>query len=749
MEYITFKDLNLLSEESRDIIEFITKKRNVNNYKDKSDGELLSAIKEKSKNLTPKKPPKNLKRKISKNLTPKKPLKNPKRKITENLTLKKSLKNIKSKKNKILTLKKSLENPKRESNPFLASKNKERIDIIRKFLKDLSYKLSKSELKEIKINLYNIEKRKQFNLKGTNKYLDELDKKILELDRYPQDYDDSEYIGVKNVHDLFKLSVNEDYYKSKLTKSGFDNNYTQYESKGDRILSIQEYLALIEKYLTELINQYKNEGEWKVQLSAEINFKSLKPGSDERRVMYTRSDNEEFMSGSDTDEVIKLLFRSFLQKYQENLQNKMRGSDFEFDGINLLYYNFNKISLNRGGSYIELAKWIKGRKSIINPKDNDHKCFQYAVTLALNHDKIDRNPQRISKIRPFIDQYNWKDIGFPASSKDWKKFEQNNESIALNILYVPHNTKKIHIAYKSRHNLTPENQVILLMITDGEKWHCLVVKNLSGLLRGVTSNHHGDFYCLNCFYSYSTKNKLEAHEKICENHDYCHVEMPTKDNNTIKYNQRKKSIKLPFTIYADLECLLEKMSTCINNPNESSTTVINKHTPSGYSKFTSCSFDESKNKFNYYRGDDCMKKFCKDLREHAMKIINYEEKRMVPLTTKEEICYNKQKMCYICKKEFNNNDKKQQKVKDHCHYTGKYRGVPHNICNLRYKVPKEIPVVFYNGSTYDYHFIIKELVKEFDGNFDCLGENTEKYITFLVPLKKKIENKDIEINYKI
>ena len=167
------------------------------------------------------------------------------------------------------------------------------------------------------------------------------------------------------------------------------------------------------------------------------------------------------------------------------------------------------------------------------------------------------------------------------------------------------------------------------------------------------------------------------------------------------------------------------MSTCQNNPNKSSTTKINKHTPSGYSIFTSCSFDESKNKINYYRRDDCMKKLCKDLREHAMKIINYKKKRMVSLTTEEKIHYNKQKICYICKKEFNNNDKKQQKVKDRCHHTGKYRGAAHNICNLRYKVHKEIPVVFHNGSTYDDHFIIKELVKEFDGNFDCLGENTE------------------------
>ena len=279
--------------------------------------------------------------------------------------------------------------------------------------------------------------------------------------------------------------------------------------------------------------------------------------------------------------------------------------------------------------------------------------------------------------------------------------------------------------------------------------HYLVVKNLSRLLRGITSNHKEDFYCLNCFHSYKTENKLEGHKKTCENHDYCHVEMPAKNNNIIKYNHGEKSMKLPFVIYADLECLLEKMSSCINSPNESSATKINKHTPSGYSVFTHCSFDESKNKLNYYRGKDCMKKFSKDLIEHASKIINYEKKKMIPLTTEQKIYHNKQKMCYICKKEFNNNDKKNYKVRDHCHYMGKYRGAAHNICKLRYKVPKEIPIVFHNGSIYDYHFIIKELVKEFEGNFEYLGKNTEKYITFSAPIKKKIENKGLEITYKI
>ena len=116
---------------------------------------------------------------------------------------------------------------------------------------------------------------------------------------------------------------------------------------------------------------------------------------------------------------------------------------------------------------------------------------------------------------------------------------------------------------------------------------------------------------------------------------------------------------------------------------------------------------------------------------------------MVPLTDKEIMYYKKQKVCHICKKEFcydkneKNKFKLYQKVRDHCHYTGKFRGAAHSICNLRYKVPQEISVKIHNGSNYDYHFIIRELAEEFKGQFECLGENSEKYITFSVPIKKK------------
>ena len=169
------------------------------------------------------------------------------------------------------------------------------------------------------------------------------------------------------------------------------------------------------------------------------------------------------------------------------------------------------------------------------------------------------------------------------------------------------------------------------MITDGTgNWHYLVVKSISGLLRRITSNHNGDFYCLNCFHPYTTEKKLRKHERICNDHDFCHLKMLEEDNKILKYIPGEKSLKVPFIIYADLECLLQKINTCPNNPDKSHTEKKAVHKSSGYSLVTCSSFDKSKTECNYYRGKDCMKIFCKDLKEQAIKIINYEKKEMIP-----------------------------------------------------------------------------------------------------------------------
>ena len=143
-------------------------------------------------------------------------------------------------------------------------------------------------------------------------------------------------------------------------------------------------------------------------------------------------------------------------------------------------------------------------------------------------------------ISKYINKYNWERVEFQAGPKDWIKFERNNKTIALNILFAPHNTEKLRVAYRSKYNHKREKQVILLMITDGKKSHYLAVINLSALLQGKSSNHYGDFYCLNCFNSYTSKNKLKEHEEICNNHNSCHIEMPNSVEKILKYNPGEK-----------------------------------------------------------------------------------------------------------------------------------------------------------------------------------------------------------------
>ena len=147
----------------------------------------------------------------------------------------------------------------------------------------------------------------------------------------------------------------------------------------------------------------------------------------------------------------------------------MRGSEFVPDCINVLYCHLQKEGLKRSGSYTDSPEWLKNKKATINPKNNVDNCFQNALAVALNRQNIEKNPQRISRIGPFIDKCNWKERDAPLHSQDWEKFEQNNKTIALNILFVPHNTEKIRLAYKSKHNFKCNNQAILLMITDVKK----------------------------------------------------------------------------------------------------------------------------------------------------------------------------------------------------------------------------------------------------------------------------------------
>ena len=254
---------------------------------------------------------------------------------------------------------------------------------------------------------------------------------------------------------------------------------------------LKNILIKIRPYLKDIINNLKKSDTWKIQLTIANNFISS-IDNDEERVMHSKSDNIEIMINDEADEVIKELFDSLKNRYQNNLES-MKGSKFVFEYVQSLYYKYHKIHSNYGGLYIDSPDSIKSREATINPiNKKDNKCFQYAVTVMLNHEEIRTYPEKITKIKPLINKYNWEGINFPSEKDNWKKIEKNN-IIALNVLYVK--KEKIYCAYVSKHDSNREKQGILLMISNREKiWHYAVVKKLSTLLRGITSKNKGHFF---------------------------------------------------------------------------------------------------------------------------------------------------------------------------------------------------------------------------------------------------------------
>ena len=327
--------------------------------------------------------------------------------------------------------------------------NDRRSNLLLKETNKIRKKLHKKEA------VYNFLKEKEQNGSLTN----EENKVLKKIDKYLKNFKSDLEKLQKYQHNitygldyLFNELDEEDYYKPTEVNSAFDSSYILYESKGDKDtrLSIAKYFDIIRLYLRDMIDNHKARGEWKMQLTMRIIFVSF-TDANETREMHTKSDTITIMRGVENEDIINELFNPFRKRYQEGLETKMRGSRFTFECIDLLEYHLHKIDLNRGTSYIESPDWIKNKGVRINPKNiKDNNCFQYAIIAALNYQNIDINPERISKLKPFINNYNWKSINFPAGHKDYSEIERNNGGIALNILYVPYNTKQIRQAYISK-----------------------------------------------------------------------------------------------------------------------------------------------------------------------------------------------------------------------------------------------------------------------------------------------------------
>ena len=225
-----------------------------------------------------------------------------------------------------------------------------------------------------------------------------------------------DYFGLRDIENLFDNIDDSDYYKPTLVKSSFNNNYEEYEIRGDRNknLSVKQYLYMITPKLVELMNEKKSNNEQNIQLSIGLNFMHT-TDRDKNCNFSVKSNNVEIRIGSNTNDVITILFESFLNNYQKEEQILRNGSNFTFESVDILGIHFHNIKLKRGSTYIDSPRWIKNKHATMYPKNiKDNECFKYATTAALHHQEIGKDPQRISKHKPFINDYNWKDIDFPS-----------------------------------------------------------------------------------------------------------------------------------------------------------------------------------------------------------------------------------------------------------------------------------------------------------------------------------------------
>ena len=396
-----------------------------------------------------------------------------------------------------------------------------------------------------------------------------------------------------------------------------------------------------------------------------------------------------------------------------------------FDEVLFLDVNFHRLDLTRGSSYIPLPSWIASKKAVINPKnENDEECFKWAVTAALHHKEIGKDPKGISNIMRYTNNYNWSGLTFPVATNKINEFKKNND-ISVNVLGVK--GKKIYICRKSKH-YDRKNVVNLLLIDDGEKRHCTAIKSLSRLLGDSNSKHgHKQHFCLNCLHGFHSEESRDNDFEYYKDNKAVRIEM-TEKGSFVKFHDGQNQFKVPFIMYADFKAILKPINEAINvNPEEPYALEINQHVPSGFSVYSKFAYGEVENPLKLCRGEDCVEVFCDYVENEVKRLYHmFPEKPMKLLTSKQWRKFNQVRKCHICFKEF---EPDNPKVRYYCHYTGLYRWPAHMNCNLRYK----IPILFHNLSGYDAHLFIRELGKKFDkGKIGVIAENKEKYISFYV-----------------
>ena len=389
------------------------------------------------------------------------------------------------------------------------------------------------------------------------------------------------------------------------------------------------------------------------------------------------------------------------------------GSGWVLLKILIVKLHFATFKPLRGSSYIELPSWIKNKKAVVNVLNkSDNECFKWCVTRALH--PIRKNKERLtSKLREQSKIFDWTGVNFPTTFEDISRFEKNN-NVSVKVLGCDDETKEIIYVRNGKGRYT-------LLLFEG---HYCDVKNISRLTsRQIVDNKV--YFCDYCCFTHREKLAVLKHQESCTGEVLEPERIMPKKGSTVSFKNFERTVEQPFVIYADFESRLRST----DEKKGSSTTQFEEHIPIGYAYQLASRVDESDNKLVQYTAttedEDVALHFLQSLEETTRELQEkYGVSKPMEISAEEQEQFDSATKCWVCGDPFED----EKKVRDHCHFTGKYRGAAHNKCNLRLTRSKRIPVLFHNFTNYDNHLFVKTLGKT-NGDIHVIARNDEKHIS--------------------
>ena len=516
-------------------------------------------------------------------------------------------------------------------------------------------------------------------------------------------------------------------------KSALEDFANKYVIKGESGLLPIEFFASKKEFLKEFLRNHRN---IKVRF---ILVCLMEKKEADKNMMFTVQDKAYFNSNThiniqstDVKEILKnviFTINGTINFYQQN------GSGWYFKEIIHLEIHTVNYSPMKGSSYIPLPDWIMRKKAIVSLRNKDNKCFIWSILRYLHPRQ--KNDSRLADLKKYEKDLNTKGITFPVKIKDITRFENLNPDIpGINVFSVNDNKKFYPLRMALR---DPQQTIDLFLYEEDGKYHYSLIKNFSRLFRSqLTSRTQESIQiCKRCFSYFTKEELLQKHILYCTNNETVAVKMPPKDS-MLAFENYHKSLPIPFVVYADFECFTKPLQNCSPNPENSYTYNYQKHEPSGFCFYVKGIVTKEIRPIFYTKTkseDNVAEIFVNKLVELTKGIYNdfYLLQKPLRLTRQEQLSFNKAEICFICAKELKT-DEGYDKVRDHCHFTGRYRGAAHNKCNLKCRKPKILPVIFHNLQGYDAHLFIKELAR-LPGDLFCIPSTEEKYISFSKKIK--------------